>query len=101
MDHDYKINDKVLIYRFGIFRKVDGPFIGPFKVIKVYTHGIVHIFSVESLLNVSISVDLPRTRLLINFVKDSFKRPNFHGAITGTYSIKAFIYKCYPMYKAH
>ena len=38
INHDYKLNDNVLIYRDGITRKLDGPFLGPYKLIEMYTH---------------------------------------------------------------
>ena len=38
-----KVNDDDLIYRYGIFRKLDGPFLGPYKLIEVYTNGTVRI----------------------------------------------------------
>ena len=41
--HDYVVNDNVLIYKNGIFRKLDGPFLDPFKIIQVYTNGTVRI----------------------------------------------------------
>ena len=41
ISHDYAVNDNVLIYRDGIFRKLDGPFLGPYKIIEVYTNGTV------------------------------------------------------------
>ena len=43
VDHDYVVNDNVLIYKDGIFRKLDGTFLGPFKIIQVHTNGIVRI----------------------------------------------------------
>ena len=43
ISHDYKVNDNILIYRDGIFRKLDGPFLGPYKIIEVYTNGTVRI----------------------------------------------------------
>ena len=43
ISHDYAVNDNVLIYRDGIFRKLDGPFLGPYKIIEVYTNGTVRI----------------------------------------------------------
>ena len=43
VDHDYAVNDNVLIYKDGIFRKLDGPFLGPFKIIQIYTNGTVRI----------------------------------------------------------
>ena len=43
VDHDYAVNDNVLIYKDGIFRKLDRPFLGPFKIIQIYTNGTVRI----------------------------------------------------------
>ena len=43
ISHDYKVNHNILIYRDGIFRKLDGPFLGPYKIIEVYTNGTVRI----------------------------------------------------------
>ena len=40
VDYNYKINDNVLIYRDDIFRRLDGLFLGPFKVIQVYITGV-------------------------------------------------------------
>ena len=37
------LNDNVLIYKDGIYRKLDGPFLGPFKIIQIYTNGTVQI----------------------------------------------------------
>ena len=42
VDHDYKINDNVLIYRDVIIKNLDGIFLGPFKIIQVYRNGTVH-----------------------------------------------------------
>ena len=53
-----------------------------------------YVSSVELLLNVSIFVGLPRTQLM-NTQVYSFGKPNSNGAITGTYSFKTFILKCY------
>ena len=43
VNHDYKIIDNVLVYRYGIFRKLDRLFLGPFRIIQVYTDGAVRI----------------------------------------------------------
>ena len=43
VDHDHAVNDNVLIYKDGIFRKIDGPFLGPFKILQIYTNGTVQI----------------------------------------------------------
>ena len=43
VDHNYEVNGNVLIYKDGMFRKLDGPLLDPFKIIQVYTNGTVHI----------------------------------------------------------
>ena len=43
ISHDYKVNDIVLIYRDGTFRKLYGPFLGPYKIIEVNTNETVRI----------------------------------------------------------
>ena len=43
VDHDYAVNDNVLIYKAGIFRKLDRPFLGPFEKVQIYTNGTVRI----------------------------------------------------------
>ena len=43
VNHDHAVNDNVLIYKDGIFRKLDGFFLGPFKIIKVYTNWTIQI----------------------------------------------------------
>ena len=43
MDHDYAVDDNVLIYKDDIFRKRDGPVLCPFKIVQVYTYGVVQI----------------------------------------------------------
>ena len=40
---DYAVNDHVLIYRDVIFRKLGGTFLGPYKIIEVYTNVTLHI----------------------------------------------------------
>ena len=43
VDRDYAVNNNVLTYKDDIFRKIDGPFLGSFKVIQAYSNGIVRI----------------------------------------------------------
>jgi hypothetical protein len=43
VDHDYKIGDKVLLYRDGILRKAESPTEGPYNIIEVYSNGTVKI----------------------------------------------------------
>ena len=43
VDHDYEVNDQVLIYRDGIYRKLEGPFLGPYNIVQIYTNGTVRI----------------------------------------------------------
>jgi hypothetical protein len=43
VDHDYKIGDKVLLYRDGILRKAESPTEGPYTIIEVYSNGTVKI----------------------------------------------------------
>ena len=61
VDHDYKVDNNGLIYKDSIFRKLVGPFLGPFKRIQVYTNGIVQIQR-ELVTERIISVGLPSTR---------------------------------------
>ena len=43
MDHDYEVNNQALIYRDGIYRKLEGPFLGPYNTVQIYTNGTVRI----------------------------------------------------------
>ena len=43
LEHDYVITEKVLIYQDGHFRKLEGPFLGPYEIIQIYTNGTVQI----------------------------------------------------------
>jgi hypothetical protein len=43
VEYDYKIGDKVLLYRDGILRKAESPTEGPYNIIEVYTNGTVKI----------------------------------------------------------
>ena len=73
MDHDYKINDNVLIYRDGVFRNFNGPFLCTFKIIWVYTNGTVRIQ--RGVITERINIGLPLTGLIINLSNDSFGMP--------------------------
>ena len=41
--HDYVVNDQVYIIRDGIYNKLEGPHLGPFRVTQVYANGTVRI----------------------------------------------------------
>ena len=41
--HDYAVSDKVYIIRNGIYRKLEGPHLGPYPVTHIYTNGTVRI----------------------------------------------------------
>ena len=43
LEHDCIITDKILIYRYGHFRKIEGPLLGPYEIVKIYTYRTVHI----------------------------------------------------------
>jgi hypothetical protein len=43
VDHNYKIGDKVLLYRDGILHKAESPTEGPYKINEVYTNETVKI----------------------------------------------------------
>ena len=43
VDHDYEVNGQVLIYRDRIYRKLEGPFLGPYNIVQTYTNGRVRI----------------------------------------------------------
>ena len=43
LEYDYEIDDEVLIVRDGHFRKLEGPYLGPYSIVQVYTHGTVRI----------------------------------------------------------
>ena len=43
LDYDYKVNDKVLIIKKGIIRKVEDPNEGPYTITQVHTNGTVRI----------------------------------------------------------
>ena len=45
VDYEYEVYDEVFIYRDGHYRKLDGPFLGPFRIVQVYTNGTVRIQS--------------------------------------------------------
>ena len=42
-EHDYKIGDKVLLIKDGVFRKVEDPNEGPYTITQVHTNGTVRI----------------------------------------------------------
>ena len=42
-EHDYKIGDKVLVIKDGVFRKVEDPNEGPYTITQVHTNGTVRI----------------------------------------------------------
>ena len=41
--HDYKVDDKVLIHKDGILRKLESPTEGPYTILQVYTNGTIRI----------------------------------------------------------
>ena len=43
VDYDYEVDDEVFIYRDGHYRKLEGPFLGPFRIVQIYTNGTVRI----------------------------------------------------------
>ena len=43
VEYDYEVGDDVFIYRDGHYRKLEGPFLGPFTIVQVYTNGTVRI----------------------------------------------------------
>ena len=43
IDHDYQVDDKVYIARDGIYRKLEGPRLGPYKVTKIHMNGTVRV----------------------------------------------------------
>ena len=43
VDYDYEVDDEVFIYRDGHYRKQEGPFLGPFRIVQIYTNGTVRI----------------------------------------------------------
>ena len=47
VDHDYGVNDQVLIYRDGIYRKLEGRFLGPYNIVQNYTNGTLCINVVQ------------------------------------------------------
>ena len=42
-EHNYKIGDKVLVIKDGVFRKVEDPNEGPYTITQVHTNGTVRI----------------------------------------------------------
>ena len=45
IDHNYQVDDKVYISQDGIYRKLEGPRLGPYKVTKIYTNGTIRVQS--------------------------------------------------------
>lgn len=43
VDYDYQVDNKVYIIKDGIYRKLDAPKLGPFRITDVYTNGTVRI----------------------------------------------------------
>ena len=43
VDHDYQVDEEVYIIKDGIYRKLDGPKIGPFRITNLFTNGTVRI----------------------------------------------------------
>ena len=43
LEYDYEIDDDILIARDGHFRKLEGPYLGPYRIVQVYTNGTVRI----------------------------------------------------------
>ena len=43
LEYDYEIDDDILIARDGHFRKIEVPYLGPYRITQVYTNGTVRI----------------------------------------------------------
>ena len=43
LKYNYVISDKIMIYQYGYFRKLEGPSLGPYEIIQIYTHATVRI----------------------------------------------------------
>ena len=43
VDFDYRVGQKVLLFKDGILRKAEDPYEGPFVIADVYTNGTVRI----------------------------------------------------------
>ena len=41
--YDYEVDDDVYIYTYWNYRKLEGPCLGPFETVQVYTNGTVYI----------------------------------------------------------
>ena len=41
--HDYAVGDQVYVIRDGIYRKLEGPHLGPYPITHIYTNGTVRI----------------------------------------------------------
>ena len=43
INYDYRVGQKVLVFKAGILRKAEDPFAGPHAITDVYTNGTVRI----------------------------------------------------------
>ena len=43
VDYDYQIGDQVYVIRDGVYRKLEGPHLGPYPITPVNTNGTVRI----------------------------------------------------------
>ena len=43
IDYDYQVGQRVYIKKDGIYRKLDGPKLGPYEITQVFTNGTVRI----------------------------------------------------------
>ena len=43
LEHDYAVGDNILIVKDGILRKAEDKYVGPYRIIQVYTNGTVRI----------------------------------------------------------
>ena len=43
VEHDYQVGDRAYITKDGIYRKLDGPKMGPFRITNLFTNGTVRI----------------------------------------------------------
>ena len=39
VNNEYEVNDQILICREGIYRNLEGPFLGLYKTVQIYTNG--------------------------------------------------------------
>ena len=42
-DHDYAIGEQVLIRKYGVLRKSESPWLGPFTITQVHTNGTIRV----------------------------------------------------------